>query len=72
MLGLLNFFRQLGRHFKRLSWGLVMLVLALHCLSSYTLMLAAHEDKLVNPVAMGNWRCSCRKPTPAAGLRHFG
>ena len=48
MLGLLNFFRQLGRHFKRLSWGLVMLVLALHCLSSYTLMLAAHEDKLVN------------------------
>jgi len=40
--------RQLGRHFKRLSWGFVVLVLVLHCLSSYTLMLAAHEDKLVN------------------------
>lgn len=48
MVNLLGLLRELGRHFRRLSWGLVVLVLALHCLSSYTLMLAAHEDKITD------------------------
>lgn len=48
MIALLALLRRLAHYTKRLSWGLVVAVLALHCLSSYAMMLWANEERLVD------------------------
>lgn len=47
MFALVNLLRWIGRHSRLLSWRFVVALLAIHCLSSYTMLLLAHEDKLV-------------------------